>query len=516
MQLEQLGELPGELPGADDAEGERTWGNLSGWVSECSAGRARLPGARALPAGLLVLLEKEVDLPVGLGEAAQRRVVGVHVLHDGRHDRGDVGGVVGDREGEGGPVLDLPGEGRYVHAPASGGRDGGLGALAGGGEDDRVLADPLLALVGGEERHPLRRVRLVPCLFRHRVGEPAHHRGTLAARALGRERDPRVHALEIVERTGHPGAAQGQCRLPRPELGLGRVGFGVVPRRGHVALLGQPEIPADGLLEGLLVVVVVLSPGGLSVYRQPAEPVNALHWVCPSRGARVVRRQPVAHHTVLVEAGLVAAPAVGVQRQPGEGLLETAAVRGFHDSELSSLSLSPAFRRDLSVVEETDRVPVLRRAVAVPVLPDPGVREARLVVAGAKMRGGAEFVQRAQHPQLRELRVLGRVVGEDVRLGAREEARHQLRPVVVEADLGDPHRQPGVLPLERLRALLVGGPLVGIPHPVRHGASVRGAPGRLRCAAGAGGCQQTDRAQHPGGPRPARTVLLIRRTPPFT
>jgi hypothetical protein len=142
----------------------------------------------------------------------------------------------------------------------------------------------------------------------------------------------------------------------------------------------------------------------------------------------------------------------------------------------------------LLVVEEGDGVPVLGGAVAVSVLADPVGGEPRLVLRLVD----AEVVERLEHLEAGELAELLDVVGEHVRLGARDEARGELRPVVVPAHLGDLDLQARVLLLEALRAGLVGGQLVGVPQPVRH--RVRARPGRA--ALGASGGQ--GQGQRPG------------------
>ena len=237
---------------------------------------------------------------------------------------------------------------------------------------------------------------------------------------------------------------------------------------GHVALLDQGEEPADGLLELGVVVVVVGAPGVLvGELEVVGAGVHAPLGLAHAAAGAAVQAEAVDLDLALVEARLVAALAVLVHGQVGDGLLVGAAV-GRVPGQLAELvgGHSPPSSASLLVVEERDGVEVLGQAVALAVLALPQIGQARLVLVDVEAVLGQGVVQRDQLLLGDELRVLRQVVGEHVGRVAGDEAVGELAPVVVPAELADLDVDVRVGRLEVVRAGLVRGLLGVVPQPV--------------------------------------------------
>ena len=252
---------------------------------------------------------------------------------------------------------------------------------------------------------------------------------------------------------------------------------------GRAPGVGVGEGPAGREGEG--------GPGGL------ADVVDA------GVGAHAVARDPRR-----VEALLVAAHAVLVDREPGEQALEGAAVLGVPVQAREVVLGQPLLLEHPLVVHHRDGVVVLRDAVALPVLAGPQLLQAVLEAVGGDVGQRREIVQRCDHAEADELREARQVVGEGVGAGTRDEARGELRPVVVPAQLGDPHEDVGVLGHERIDRGGVGGQLVRVPQPVVDlgGAGRGGArPAGAERDGARGACGQRRRArEEPATAQPSR------------
>ena len=306
-----------------------------------------------------------------------------------------------------------------------------------------------------------------------------------------------AESVSLLKRGDHPRPAEAHGRRTGLDLlvGADRVRTADLLVAGHVALLHQTEVPAQRVLEGRLVQVELRAPrvlvGGLPARaageRRPLR-------LAPATAAGALGGEAVRLDVGLVEARLVTPDALRVDGEMRDELLERAAVLGV-PAEVLQLGRIHAGRLERGrVVEDGDRVPVLRGAVPLAVLALPQFRQARLVVAVLDVAGRAEVVERAEDLQIDVLGELRQVVGEDVGCGVGDEARGELGPVGVPAVLRDVDLQAGIGLLERVGALLVARLLGRVPQPVLDGAVRAAAGGAAAGGQGARG-EQGDRGR---------------------